>query len=238
MTRFLLLILFIGTMGSQTLGLDLGLGPGLSIKNLMLYATASWIAVESVLARNRKVELLSVILPFGLLIFYALMTWLVIVLFLDDPYYDPIETFVRLKVKLVDQFLMMLVFFYGVASARDALWLLKALIWVAIIGCLITVVDSFDIPDLGIITTGHGDERVEGFVGSSQDFGGFLAYCLPALVALWWTESGIKKPAVLIGIGLALVSLLLSGSRGAMLGWWSAPSWGRSTCDAIFPHRS
>ena len=36
-TRFLLLILFIATIGGRVLGLDLGLAPGLSIKNALLY---------------------------------------------------------------------------------------------------------------------------------------------------------------------------------------------------------
>jgi O-antigen ligase len=217
-TRYLLLILFIGTMGSRALGLDFGLAPGTSIKNVMLYAVATVITAESAILRNRKVELLPVILPFALLVFYALMTWVVTITFLDNPYYDPRETFIRLKVKLVDQFLMQLVFFYGVVNWKEALWLLKALVWVAIIGCLLTIVDTFNIPDLGVISQRDSDGRVEGIVGSSQDFGGLLAFVLPAMIALWWNETGIKKFFVLVGIGLTLVSLLLSASRGAMLG--------------------
>ena len=205
-------------MGSRALGLDLGLGPGLSIKNAMLYATFSAIAIESVVSRNRKVELLPVILPYALLMLYAFMTWLVLVLFVANPYYDALSTLIRLKVKLVDQFLILLVFFYGVVNVKDALWLLKALVWVVVLGCFITVVDSFNIPDLGIVTSRWSDGRVEGILGSSQEFGALCAFFLPAIVALWWPAAGFRKVLALVGIGLVLVSLMLSASRGAMLG--------------------
>ncbi len=218
MTRYLLLILFTATMGSRALGLDLGLAPGISIKNVMLYAAVSAIAVESAIARNRKIELLPVILPFALLILYALLTWLFTILFLENPYYLPRATLIRLKVKLGDQFLWLLVFFFGVINWKDALWLLKALLWVMIIGCLITIVDTFNIPDLGIITARDRDGRIEGIIGSAAEFGGLLAFALPLIVALWWTETGLRKSFALVGIGLALVSIMLSASRGAMLG--------------------
>jgi O-antigen ligase len=218
MTGYFLLFLFAATMGSRALGLDLGLAPGISIKNAMLYVAFSAIAIESAMARNRNVELLPVILPYALLILYAILTWLFIVLFMEDPYYSPRTTLIRLKIKLVDQFLILLVFFYGVINWKDALWLLKALIWVMIIGCLITILDTFNIPDLGIITARDRDGRIEGIIGSAAEFGGLLAFVLPAIVALWWTETGTKKTFALFGIGLALVSLMLSGSRGAMVG--------------------
>jgi hypothetical protein len=218
MTGYFLLFLFAATMGSRALGLDLGLAPGISIKNAMLYVAFSAIAIESAMARNRNVELLPVILPYALLILYAILTWLFIVLFMEDPYYSPRTTLIRLKIKLVDQFLILLVFFYGVINWKDALWLLKALIWVMIIGCLITILDTFNIPDLGIITARDRDGRIEGIIGSAAEFGGLLAFVLPAIVALWWTETGTKKTFSLFGIGLALVSLMLSGSRGAMVG--------------------
>lgn len=218
MTRYLLLLLFIGTAGSRTLGLDLGLAPGISIKNVMLYAVASSIAIESAMHHNRRIELLPVILPFALLIAYAVFTWLYTILFLDNPYYFPRTTLIRLKTKLVDQFLMLLVFFYGVVNWKEAFWLLKALIWVIVLGCFVTVIDTFDVPDLGVISTRDSDGRVEGFIGSAQDFGGLLAFTLPLVIALWWTETGGRRFLALCGVGLLLISIMLSTSRGAIFG--------------------
>lgn len=217
MNRYFLLILFVGTMGSRALGLDFGLAPGLSIKNVMLYLAATSIAIDFAISRDRRVDLLPVVLPMALLTLYALASWIVIVVFLESANYSAFGTLIRLKIKLFDQLLMLLVFSYGLVNWRHALWLFESLTWVVVIGCLITVVDSFNIPDLGIITTRTQDGRVEGIVGSAQEFGGLLAFVLPAALAIWWKESGPKKLLALIGVGLLLVSLLLSASRGAML---------------------
>jgi O-antigen ligase len=211
-------MLFTATMGSRALGLDLGLAPGISIKNAMLYAAFSAIAIESAITHSRKVELLPVILPFVLLILYAISTWLFTVLFLDNPYYLPRVTLIRLKVKLVDQFITLLVFFYGVVNWKEALWLLKALVWVIVVACLITIVDTFNIPNLGIITASDADGRIEGIIGSAAESSGLSVFFIPAIVALWWTETGLKKSLALAGISLALVSVILSGTRGPMLG--------------------
>jgi O-antigen ligase len=218
MIRKILLLLFIALIGSRAFGLDLGLGPGLSIKNALVYATAILIAIDSAIARNRNVELLPVFVPFAALIFYAIATWVALIVFVEDPYYLPRETLIRLKTKLVDQFIVLFIFFYGVTNWKDALWLMKGLIWVVVTSCFVTVIDSFNIPDLGIITARDTDGRVEGVLGAAAEFGGLLAFFVPPIIALWWMESGLKKFVALIGIGMALISILISGSRGAMLG--------------------
>ena len=218
MIRKVLLLLFIALIGSRALGLELGLGPGLSIKNALIYATATLIAIDGAITRNRRVELLTVFVPFATLILYAIATWVALIVFIEDPYYLPRATLIRLKTKLVDQFIVLFIFFYGVTNWRDALWLMKALTWIVVLSCFVTVVDSFNIPDLGIITARDVDGRVEGILGSAGEFSGLLAFFIPPITALWWTESGPKKVFALAGIGLALVSILISGSRGGMVG--------------------
>jgi hypothetical protein len=217
-TSYLLFILFVGTLGSRALGLDLGVAPGISVKNILLYATAAAVAIESVIRRDRKFEMPYVFVPFMSLIIYASLTWLIIILFVDNPYYFPRETLIRLKTKLVDQFLMFAVFFYGVADWRKALVLLKGFVWVVAFGCLITIVDTFNVPDLGIITARSRDGRIEGFTGDAQDFGGLLGFVLPLLVANWWTAVGLRKALALLAIPVSLICVLLAASRGAMVG--------------------
>jgi hypothetical protein len=122
-----------------------------------------------------------------------------------------------LKTKLIDQFLMLLVFFYGVTTFKDALWLLKWLIWAVIFSCFITIIDTFDIPNLGIITT-REDGRVEGILASSQEFAALVTFFLPLIVALYWTETGKKRFLAFLGAGLAFAALLTAASRGAIVG--------------------
>jgi hypothetical protein len=218
MIRNLLLLLFIVMLGARALQIDLSLGPGLSVKNALLYVSALLIAIESSITRNRKLELMSVIVPYCILVFYAMLTMLVIVLFLDYQFYEPRPAAIRLKTKLLDQLLMLLVFFYGVTNLKDALWLLKALIWTTMFSCFITIIDTFDIPNLGIITT-REDGRVEGILASSQEFAALITFFLPLMAALWWTETGKKRKLAFLGIGLGFAALLTAASRGAIFGF-------------------
>jgi hypothetical protein len=184
MTKRLLLILFLALLASHAVGLETGLGPGLSIKNALIYAVATVIAIEGAVAGNRKIQLLSVFLPFGLLIFYAILSWAFIVIFADDPNYSARETLIRLKTKLVDQAIVLFVFYYGVVNREDALALMKKVIWAVILGCLITVVDTYNIPDLGIVGARDDDGRIEGIIGAAAEFGGLLAFYVPPVFAL------------------------------------------------------
>jgi O-antigen ligase len=218
MIRYALLVLFVGMIGSRALGLDLGLAPGISIKNALLYATAALIAIDGATARNRRIELLPVIVPFALLILYAIASWIFLVVFLDYANYSPRETLIQLKLKLIDQFLVLLVFFYGAIQWKDVVWLLKAITWVVMFGCVVTVIDAFDIPDLGIVTARTTDGRVEGILGSAGEFSGLLAFFIPPMVALAWTEAGAARKFALAGAAFGLVSILIAATRGAMVG--------------------
>lgn len=218
MIRYLLLIVFTTMLAGRALGLDLSLAPGLSVKNALLYLSAVVIAIESGVARNRKIELLSVITPFALAFFFALFSWTVVLLLLEYSFYSPRATLIRMKGKVFDQLLMLLVFFYGVRNLKDALWMIRALVWIITVGNLITVIDTFNIPNLGIISARDTDGRVEGFTDSAQDYGALLAFSLPMTVAVWWTETGRLRAIALFGIGLSLMGLLLAASRGAIFG--------------------
>lgn len=217
MMRYILLFLFIIMLASRTLGLDLSLAPGLSVKNAILYMTGVLLFIESAVARNRQIELLPILIPFGLLVLYATLTWLAIILVLNYPHYDPFEALIALKGKLVDHFLILLIFFYGVVTFKDAFWLLKALIWVIIAGNVLTVVDALNIPDLGIITH-RKDGRVEGLLGAANEFGAFLTFFLPATVALYWAELGMRRRLAMFGVLATILALILSVSRGAFVG--------------------
>jgi hypothetical protein len=218
MTTYLLFFLFVGTLGSRALGLDLGVAPGISVKNILLYVAVVVIAIEAAIRRDRKFELPAVFVSFGALIVYAGLTWLIVILFVENPYYFPRETLIRLKTKLIDQFLMFAVFFYGVTDWQRALKLLRGLIGVVAFGCVITVIDTFNVPDLGIITARSSDGRIEGFVGDAQDFGGLLGFMLPLFVANWWSAAGIRRFLAFLSIPIALICVLLAASRGAMVG--------------------
>jgi O-antigen ligase len=216
--RYLLAFFFFAMYAGDQLGLDISLGPGLSFKNLLLYSMLVGIALNAAVARNRAFELPSVLVPFGLLILYALITWIAVAFVLSNPDYQMKESFIRLKSSLVDQYLTLLVFFYGVMHAKDTFWLLRTIIWIAILGNVVTLIDTFNVPNLGLVDARARDSRFLGFVGEANEYGKFLVLVLPGCVALYVTTT--RKVRLLAGIGIltTAIALVLTGSRGAYAG--------------------
>ena len=218
MLRYLLLFFFFLMLAGHELGLNVALGPGLSTKNLLLYMIVVGIAVTAAVTRNRELELLSVFVPFAVLIAYAILTWVVIIVFFDKPEYSPRATLISLKSTLVDGFLTLAVFFYGVLNRKDARWLLKAIIVLVVISNVVTLVDSLNMPNLGIIDSRLRDGRFLGFMGAANDYGMLLVLFLPMSIALYQTSSGPAKWWSAIGAAVTGLCFLLTASRGAYLG--------------------
>ena len=217
MVRNLLLLLFFVMFMGTSLGLNVSLAPGVSVKNLFLYVIFTWIAIEVAVLRDRKVECLSVIAPFGLLLVYAVFSWLVVVLFVDYPGYRPIGNAIALKSQMADSLFMLLVFFFGVKTEEDGIWLFKMVVWIVFVGNALTLADAFHMPDLPMLSW-HHEGRLNSFLGQPNEFGVFLVFFLPATVALFVVETGIKRFLAGIGVMLGFVCLVLTFSRGSYVG--------------------
>lgn len=235
MIRFLLLALFFTMFASRILGFDTSLAPGLSVKNAFLYLIFLALAVETVVARQRKLELLPVIVPFALYVIYAIFTWLVILLFVKYPGYSLKPTLIALKAGPVEQLLVLLIFFYGISDQRQALWLLRSMLWMIIVANIVIVMDTLGVPDLGLTSLDKG--RVSGFTGSSVTYGTFLVFFLPAIVVIYRTTTGILKPLAGIGVVLSGLALFMTTSRGAFVGLAFAGVVGAFYLRAIIPRQ-
>ena len=215
--RILLFLLFFLMLAADTLGLDLSLAPGLSVKNAFLYLIVAGIATETALKRNRRMELLSVIVPYALCFFYAVFTVVVIVLLIDYSGYRLLRSIISLKGGMADNLLVLLVFFYGVLTPKDALSLIKMMIWTVIAANVVTLVDVFNVPDLGLIHE-RLDGRIGGPIGESNQYAAFLALFLPASVALVLIERGARRMLAILGVAATLLALLMTASRGGFVG--------------------
>ena len=116
-----------------------------------------------------------------------------------------------------DNLVFFLVFFYGVLNSKDALWLLKMMIWIVIVGNIITVVDGLNLPDLGLINE-RGDGRIGGPIGESNQYAAFLAMFLPAALGLALVEQGKRRAFAILGFVLSALAFLMTGSRGGIVG--------------------
>lgn len=216
--RYLLAGFFFLIYAGDNVGLAMSLAPGLSIKNLVLYLVLTGIAINAAVARNRKVEMTGVLVMFSLLILYAFFTWLTLSFVIRDPEYQVRAGFISLKSNLVDQFLTFLIFFYGLMHLKDAIWVLRAIIWIVMLGNVVTIIDTMNIPDLGLLPTPRKQGRFEGFLGQPNEYGQFLAFFLPACIAVFLNVSGKLRMLAGICVFSSLLALVLTGSRGAYAG--------------------
>ena len=181
--------------------------------------TFTGIAVNMAVTRNRQLELPEVLLAFGLLILYAALTWMFSAFVFQVPEYEPVPTFVKLKSSLVDQLLTFLVFFYGIIQARDARSLLLVLVWITVVGNIITLVDTFNIPNLGILeNAGRKAGRFDGFIGQPNLYGQVLILFMASTVAMWMTQSGVGRWLAAFGVFASFIALVMTGSRGSYMG--------------------
>ena len=216
MNSFLLTLMLFVFLVDTTFGLDLSLAPGLSVKNAFLYMIMVVYMIETAIYHNRRFELPSVLVPFGLLIGYCILSWFIASFIIQPAYYKPLDTFISLKVERVDHLIAFLLFFYGVASTKETLSLIRTFLWMMVLGNLLTVVDGFNIPDLGIIHQ-REDGRLGGPLGESNQYGAFLVLTLPGIIALVWDDH-TKKPLAYFACVVTILALMASGSRGSYVG--------------------
>jgi O-antigen ligase len=160
---------------------------------------------------------MSVIVPYSLYFFYACFTLVIVVVFVNYPGYEILKAIISIKSGVADNLLVFLVFFYGVLTAKDAESLIKVMIWTVVVANVITVIDGFNIPDLGIVSE-RDDGRIGGPIGESNQFAAFLALFLPGILALALLERGAVRVIAFIGFGFSLIAFLMAASRGGFLG--------------------
>jgi O-antigen ligase len=212
--RLLLFSMFIVLMIDNINGMGIGFALGLSAKNLYLYSIVLLIAVRAA-SNPRGMELADVDINvlWWLLMTYAVLTWAISSV--ASPVYSPLRGAIAVKNQLVDLYLFMFAFRYGISSRADYLWLFRAIIVLMFVTSFITLIDYMNIPDLGIIGSHQG--RIEGFIGAANQFGALLAFLLPVSIAAI-PENQTRAQWLLWRAGIFVTAILLiaAGSRGAV----------------------
>ncbi len=200
------------------LGLGLALAPGLSLKNAMLYVIFIALVLEfSVGHRDLLSETFPLHIHWLLLIIYGTFTWLVIVLLGVHRGYGALQGFISLKGQLVDLFLFLLVYLYGPKDKSSTLSLLRWLATVLIVVNVVTMIDVFNVPDLGIITD-RRDGRLAGPFNEVNQYGAVLIFIIPLTAGLALASRGLMKAYYGFGTLIAFILLGLTVSRGSYVG--------------------
>lgn len=221
----LLLIALIGFMTlSGAFAFDPGPMPGLTIKNALLYALTLGLLLRFSMDKDFRIELPAIPVTFSVFILYAILTYVAVILVIRYPYYNVIRNGLNLK-GLVDQLLFFLVFFYGIRSSKDAVFLLKCLLTAWALSHVVAVLDATGLMHFGEVEQ-RSDGRVQGLVGESNQYGAFIALSLPVMIAVALWARGLQRLFWWSAASISAVALLMTVSRGAFVAMFVATVWG------------
>jgi hypothetical protein len=225
--RWLLIALIVFLIASVVFGFDPGPAPGIKIKNGLLYLIVLTLMLRLTMDRTYRIQLPGVPILFSIMIGYSLLTYLVIVLAIHYPRYDPLIAGFTLKNSLFDQLMFFLVFFYGLRTNEEALGVLKILLAAWALSHIMAVMDATGLFHVGDIQQ-RSDGRVQGAIGESNQYGAFVALSLPAIIAMIAMTRGIWRLFWLGASVITAATLVMTVSRGAfvatafasMMGYW------------------
>jgi len=223
MRNIILLALFLMLLVSEMFGLKIGITHGLSAKNMLLYILLGGIVIDGVVNKVRAPSILSIHLNFIILILIAFISWWITDI--NRPLINnlsKLERFFSLKGMLIDHYLFFLVFYYTNKTIPETINIIKLILILIFISTFITVIDVYDIPDLGIIKQMEHESaanrgRVQGPLGEPNQYAVFLVLFLPAYIGLGM-YAGKKKIMFIVAGVVTFIVLLLTGSRGGILG--------------------
>jgi O-Antigen ligase len=203
-------------LATEVLRWDLTITTGLSAKNLVIYLLATFLALRMVVARTPITAAGPMQGAFIAQIVYAMFTWLVAALVIGYAGYDLVSSGIRLKSGLIDFYIFFLVFLFGVRSVDDGLKVIKWMLLGAIFANLATVLDT-----AGIVNFGYQervDGRTQGAMGESNQYAAYIILFIPGMIAAAVGSRGAKRLAWLGGALLSCVALVMTASRGGMVG--------------------
>jgi O-antigen ligase len=218
--RYLLAGLLLFLTAAEVFSWDVSMGPGLSVKNAVLYLIAMFLMFRIAVSRGERLDAGPVHVFFAVLISYAMVTWLTAALIIQYPGYDLIASGIRLKSELIDHLIFFLVFYYGVTSRRDGLTVLMGLLLAALLANVTTVADVLGYIDLGFQERESG--RTEGALGEANQYAAYIILFLPGMIAAMLRTRGIWRLFWTGAVVASAVAVLMTVSRGAFVGLFVA----------------
>jgi hypothetical protein len=214
-----MLILLISVLATSDIaGLEMGLGHGLSIKNVILYTIALALFFRIALSGEFRLRLPIIHGCFALWIGYALLSWIACAVVIY-PGYDVIRSAIALKSEVIDYALFFLAAFYGAQDEEGGRFLTKALAAAVNVCNLATIADVVGLTHFGVEvgTQGAEADRVFGVFGHANESGATIVCLLPMLIAVAVASRGAARVFWYVGATASLTVLFLTVSRGAFV---------------------
>jgi hypothetical protein len=221
--RILLSILILTLVIGHMFTLDMGLGPGLSVKNAVLYVAAVFITFRIVLGGNFKLEMGQFVACYLALIVYATVTWIVVGLFINYKGYNMLASGILLKNVLIDPLIFFLTFLFGIRTTEDAFKILTLLGLACVVLNTANLGAAFHLLPLDYIGQGG---RMAGPMGEPNQYGDYIVIFLPLLCVAAVLSNGFVRLLWVVGIMVSMGSLLTTASRAAIVALIVSSIWG------------
>jgi O-antigen ligase len=216
--RYLLTLPIIVYTIGDTFRLGLAVGPGLSLKNGIVYLVGLMLVLRMVIRGGYRFELPTIHICFGILIGYAVCSMLVAGLIIRYDGYQLINSAIALKATLVDNAIIFGLFFYGTRSIKDGLFLTKAIVAAVTVANIVCIASIWGYVDIqGVAATPEEGGRVSGPFGHPNETAALIAAVIPAYVAIARSSRGVWPLVWIAGATSSIAMLFMTASRGAFL---------------------
>ena len=218
--RWMFVLLVTLLIASDFFGHNPGLGPGLSVKNAMLYVIALALMFRMALSGNFKLRLPGLHMAWGMWIGYAILTFFTAWLVIHYRSYDAVQSAIALKSDIIDSAIFCFVIFYGVQDEKDFRTVMTALMAAIGISSVLTLTDMVGLTGLGtkIGESGAEADRVFGAFGHANETAALLALMLPGAIAMTSAARGFWR-LFWLGCSTATAAVfILTVSRGGYVG--------------------
>jgi hypothetical protein len=210
-------ILFLWQMTLDIFTIDVGLAPGLSLKNLLMYLGLAIVVVRATLSGGLRLELRSLHVTYLLLVAYAVLTWGVASYVIRYENYEAIENGLLIKSTLLDYYVMFLVCFYCVRTPTETALAMRLISVASILPQLLTLSEVAGLTNLGVSPI-RDDGRVDGALGEANMYAAYIAFFLPTYLARAISEKGLWRVVWIGGLLTAMTVMLMTVSRGGFIG--------------------
>ena len=238
--RYLLALLIVFLTTADVSGWTLSLAPGLSVKNAIIYLILLALAARFVARGGMQMELPKIHLWFGVLIAYAVLTWLAAGLLLDYKSYTLLRSGIDLKANLLDNAVVFVLYLYGTRTLGDAKFVLKCTLLAVTAANAIAIGNVAGLFQIGITTVGIEGNltgRVFGAFGHANETAALIVCLLPAYLAAALSSGGIARLLWALAGTVSAALMIMCGSRGAFVGLALATVFGSYICRGIISWR-
>jgi O-antigen ligase len=222
MMRVLLIIILLVHGVGDILGMEFNLAMGLSLKNLFMYLAFGLLLMQYAVSRRPKIKLAWLQGAFLVMVLYAAATVVINIAVLEIPHYSLMPQVITFKTQLFDRFVVFILFLNLVSSEEDVRQVLSVLLGVVAVGCLFTITNTWGLTSIGPMRIGNDDDveggRIFGYFGHANETGTMLATLIPAYIAMAENARAGTRMAWIAGLIAVAVMLVMTGSRGAMVG--------------------